>query len=132
MKANETHQLPLPPNCEGETDWTKIKNKLKDFLKDEKSPIVFVKQFPKCYDLEIARKTLQKIWNIEGVNAIAGMPRVCALDVLLYIMAKRTGNGRAFESVKAAQDYLARESLVVDCCWFHTKVDRSSFCCKSR
>lgn len=124
--------MPLPPDCGGEKDWTKIKRGFKKFLGNDDQAVVFVKQYPKCQDLDAAQKTLEKIWQGEdnGAESAELVPLVCALDKLLYQMAEKSG--KEFESVENAREFLEKNSISADGCDYHEHQDVLFYCCLAR
>lgn len=134
LAADETHKLPLPPNCEGETDWKVIKERFQKFLIDESPTVLFVKQHPKCKDLQVARKVIAKIWSENGEKVTENLPRVCALDELFFQLARKFGADQKLECVADAREALDLKSLtlIAEGCKFHEEKDATNFCSLSR
>ena len=136
--SKETHQLPIPPELEGEQSWIRISEKLDAFIGTYQSiyrPILFVDPGVKSRDFEDARKTLNR-FNLE--LEYSEKYRLCGLDELFLRLQKKAAeyNGRKpFESIGMARLELSKNKFIYSTelgCDFHREKDNLFFCSLSR
>uniref|UniRef100_A0A182Q4Y0 HMG box domain-containing protein n=1 Tax=Anopheles farauti TaxID=69004 RepID=A0A182Q4Y0_9DIPT len=131
--ADEDHQLPIPPNAMGETDYDKIATALLSFLlQDGKMPLLFT-------DRDDVGKVENMLIDILGVNAEGMRLYVCPIAELFFQLKKRAQQNlleqSGFPSVHIAQQIITKD--VYDytkgiSCEYHDHRDNVKYCALSR
>jgi hypothetical protein len=139
--SQATHALPLPPRAIGETDYSKIFEKMMDFVgvdvgkKVYSYPIIFTKSGSMNEDIKAAKMTIDKICEEAGHNNLS--LRVYPIEQLFYRLHKKCvqdSNETAFSSIALATDSLYRNKFEERDigCDFHKKKDRNPHCSLSK
>lgn len=139
--ASETHKLPIPPNCEGESDWSLIHDAINKFVGVGPSTNFFVHAAKG--DLIAASRTLEFIWKTSSDFNLSTHPRAFALEHLVFeLQAKAAAKygKKPFSSKQEAYEVMMKrphtfpnyEASKIAGCSFHQKEDASAFCALTR
>lgn len=139
--ASETHNLPIPPNCEGESDWNRIYEKIKEFVGVGPSTNFFVHAAKG--DLSAASRTLEFIWKTSLDFNQSTHPRAFALEHLVFELqanAAAVYNMIPYSNKQEACEVMQKrphtfphfEASKITGCSFHQKEDVTAFCALTR
>lgn len=144
--AEERHKRPIPPDIDGETDYSKIFNKIMNFLgadysKRNEIPLMFVDPGLNDVDYKAAVLTLEKIVREAGKDDMNF--RLFPFEHLLFRLHKKCietrnaltkSNDKPFSSILMAKDMMSRDKFMyADLgCDFHREQDANMICCLSK
>ncbi|CAO1414964.1 unnamed protein product [Diamesa serratosioi] len=142
--AEKTHQLPLPPNCEGVKEMEKLFEIISNFVghEENKLPIMFTGTGQGSEEINATKLIMKKIWTTTfGTEAPCGF-RIYPLNLFFFkLNEKRTEvNNKlhntkkvGFASVFSAKDLLDRDMYEYAGigCAYHEEKDASKYCCQS-
>lgn len=147
-KSKNSHKYSLPPNCEGETCYMKILERMVKFLHPmEKLPIFFTdgSTINDQASFQETKKVVKKIFFESQEDDILADIKIFPMDELLYqlqmvtVDCKNRLNGTnepKFPSVVYAADKFNHDNSIEFCytsgCDFHEKEDASKDCCLSK
>lgn len=145
-KSQKYHRYPLPPKCEGETNYMTILETMIKFLHPlDKLPIFFTEGNTRDNKIPLQEtcKIVDKIFYESQEDDMMKELKVYPLEELLLVMQKITTinknrqNGtddKSFLSIAFAADKLQADdySYTTKGCDFHNEEDVAQFCCLSK
>jgi len=134
--SEDTHQLGVPPDVQGETNLEQLYLHCLEFIRDNNDD---TKDFPPLFTVQEDVKIVESVLDVLK-SCLDDVPelRIYPLHYLFYVMKKTTssiGETKPPESIHITNAYLDRDIYEYQtniACEFHEKKDRSKYCSLSR
>lgn len=145
-KSKKFHRYPLPPRCDGESDYMTILETMIKFVHPlDKLPIFFTEGNTRDNKIPLQEtwKIVDKIFYESQEDDMMKDLKIYPIDELFYIMQKTTAIVKnrssgtfepAFPSISYAADRFQADDFryTTNGCTFHNDEDVSQYCCLSK